>query len=185
MTRLIALTGAAGVGKSYVARQAMCGGDVKVAFAEPLKKMMVGLLESSLGAVETARVVYGDGKEEPLAIFGGKSSRQAQQFLGTEWGRELIHPDLWVNVWKERVERLRSLGRDVVCDDLRFPNEALAVRELGGSIVQVVGNRATTEHSDHVSESYRPNPDFVIHNTGDREFLINQLNDIYVELSNE
>ena len=83
------------------------------------------------------------------------------QLLGTEAGREIIHPNIWVN----------ALFADYVCDncgqqecstgeedtgqmidssfpnwiitDVRFPNEAKAIKDRGGIVIRV--NRLTEE----------------------------------------
>ena len=95
-------------------------GFVRVRFADPLKAMM-----RQLGPGE--REIDGDLKEVPSAILGGQTPRYAMQHLGTEWGRNLIHPDLWVMAWKERAKQCER----VVADDCRFPNE---VQNIYGSL---------------------------------------------------
>ena len=54
------------------------------------------------------------------------------QTLGTEWGRALS-PNLWIETW---AASLAGLDR-VVADDVRFENEAAAVRALGGVVLRV------------------------------------------------
>jgi hypothetical protein len=39
--------------------------------------------------------------------------------LGTEWGRDAVHPDLWVRLWAASGPRTSR----VVVEDVRFPNE--------------------------------------------------------------
>lgn len=68
------------------------------------------------------------------------------QTLGTEWGRDLIHPSLWTRAWMARA----GSGL-VVTDDCRFENEAEAVRRLGGHIIRVV-RPGTDNWTTHVSE---------------------------------
>ena len=66
--------------------------------------------------------------------------------LGTECGRQCIDQNIWVNKWKEKVEKVISplvggmiyLSPVVIADDVRFDNEALAVKELGGMVVELV-----------------------------------------------
>ena len=52
------------------------------------------------------------------------------QTLGTEWGRECIGPEVWVDVWKSNVQKWLDGGLNVVVDDMRFPNEWDAVKAL-------------------------------------------------------
>jgi hypothetical protein len=46
-------------------------------------------------------------KETPLPVIG-KSPREIMQTLGTEWGRRLVNPDLWVCLAEREVEKLRQ-----------------------------------------------------------------------------
>jgi len=51
------------------------------------------------------------------------------QLLGTEWGRNQIHQDVWVNILRNRINLLFQGMPDlfgkriVIVDDMRFPNE--------------------------------------------------------------
>lgn len=142
MIRLIALTGPAGAGKSTAAKHLVARHGYRVEkFAGPLKDMLRGF-----GLTE--RHIEGDLKEVPCDLLGGKTPRYAMQTLGTEWGRDLISPSLWVDTWSSRA----ATGL-VVCDDCRFPNEAAAVRALGGVIVRVVRVGHERPGGDHVSEA--------------------------------
>jgi hypothetical protein len=60
--------------------------------------------------------------------------RQYLQRYGTEAHRELFDPDFWVNAVD-----LSHAGRLVTVTDVRFPNEARAIREAGGIVLRVVG----------------------------------------------
>lgn len=65
--------------------------------------------------------------------------RKLLQWLGTEWGRGTISDSLWVDLWADQVERLKT-GRDnllIVCDDCRFDNEAKMVKAMGGHVVLI------------------------------------------------
>jgi hypothetical protein len=69
--------------------------------------------------------------------------RELLQYLGTEWGRKK-DTDLWINLWRQEVRTYRfktsSMPDDVhivICDDLRFENEARQVKELGGIVINV------------------------------------------------
>lgn len=84
--------------------------------------------------------------------------RKLLQWIGTDWGRA-IDPDLWTGIWKAEVQRVLSKPASlVVNDDVRFDNEAHAVRELGGIVVQVVApaplrlKRGKYENRSHASE---------------------------------
>ena len=121
---VIAIIGPAGSGKTMIAKHlAVKHHYVRVRFAEVLKGM---LRELGLSYEE----VDGSLKDSPCSLLLGKTPRHAMQTLGTEWGRQLIHPSLWVHIWKGRVTQQLALGHRVVCDDCRYENEGLMVRSF-------------------------------------------------------
>lgn len=156
---LIGITGKAGAGKSTVAKYLVQEkGYICVPFAAPLKKMLRGL-----GL--TDRETDGDLKEQPSDILMGVTPRFAMQRLGTEWGRNLIHPDLWIELWRREAQRLIANGHGVVADDCRFPNEAAVLRKLGGKIIGLRTDEALDPVVDtHASEAHLIDPDVKILN---------------------
>lgn len=137
-----------------------------MAFAAPLKNML-----TTLGVPHEN--LWGDGKETPLAMFGGKSAREAMQKLGTEWGRESFGPTFWTDIWKKDYCELTNTHRNVenfgvVVDDVRFDSECLAIREMGGIVIEI--RRPTLEITgmkyEHSSEAGVRNSsvDYVIWN---------------------
>lgn len=158
--RVIALTGLAGSGKSTAADYLVADyGYTLVKFAGPLKAMLreVGL---------TVNEIEGNRKELPIDFLCGKTPRQAMQTLGYEWGRKCIGEDFWVNAWRLAVNDCRH----VVVDDCRFPNEAMAVRRLGGEVWRITGRGGIA--GDHESESGCGYAEVVIDNSGERGALI-------------
>lgn len=142
---IIGFAGRAGAGKTTAATHLVeHHGFERVRFAGPLKSMM-----RALGCTE--QEVDGARKELPCDLLGGRTPRQAMQWLGTEWGREMIAPDLWTRAWE-----YAAAGRPrVVVDDVRFPNEVEAVRRLGGVVILIsppaqIGT--ATAFSGHASE---------------------------------
>lgn len=162
MTRIIALCGRAGAGKSTAAQVLTNDfGFELVRLADPLKNMLRVL---GLGD----RELYGDLKETRSDLLCGKSSRFAQQTLGTEWGRNLIGENIWVNAWAREAQGLLGEGYAVVTDDLRFPNEEAQIRHMGGNIVKITrpGAEAKTGVAGHASEAYEASADLTIENDG-------------------
>ena len=154
---IIGLTGLAGSGKSTAARYLVeKHGFTLVKFAGPLKSMMRAL---GLGD----REIEGDLKEAPLAVLNYKTPRYAMQTIGTEWGRELIGENLWVNVAMAGAEIVLRDGGRVVIDDCRFSNEADAVRHAGGSIVRLVRSGSGIA-GGHSSEGQALPCDYTIEN---------------------
>lgn len=90
-------------------------------------------------------------RAQPNQFLGGKSPRYALQTLGTNWGRQTISRDIWVNAMSRRIHDIQHMqrtpsGRDMQCiviDDIRFPNEFEMVHRLGGQIWMI--RRASAE----------------------------------------
>ncbi len=123
---------------------------VRVPFAGPLKAMMRALLvEAGAGPDEIREIMAGSLKESPTPFLVGRSARQAMQWLGTEWGRNLMDQDFWIEIWKRRVATELARGYGVVADDVRFPNEAETVRSLQGLMVSIErpGQVAAGQHT--------------------------------------
>ena len=132
MPRLIGLTGYARSGKSTVAailRQAHAFHEIS--FAEPIRDFTRQLLGYSFAELEA-------NKETPIDWLDGVTPRRMMQTLGTEWGRQMIHPEIWVRVAIQEAKAcMVEGGSDIVISDVRFPNEAAAIREAGGVIWRV------------------------------------------------
>lgn len=145
---VIALVGQAGSGKTTVAKHLEIHHHyIRVRFAEILKRMLreLGLSENEID---------GNLKEKPCSLLLGKTPRHAMQTLGTEWGRDLIHENLWANAWKVKVEEKLALGHKVVCDDCRFVNEVGFVRTFHGAEIWNIQRpqKDLPERMDHSSE---------------------------------
>lgn len=124
---VIAITGRLGSGKTTIAKHLELNHHyVRVRFAEILKDML-----RALGL--TKEEVDGSLKETPSSLLFDQTPRHAMQTLGTEWGRNLIHQDLWAHAWKVRAAEQLALGHKVVCDDCRFENEEVFVRHFHGA----------------------------------------------------
>ncbi|MEM0934793.1 MAG: hypothetical protein AAGJ91_02675, partial [Pseudomonadota bacterium] len=93
------------------------------------------------------------------------------QTLGDEWGRQCIHPDLWVEIARPAAESYLAEGVPVVFDDVRYANEAAMIRELGGEIWRMEG-RAAPGVRPHASEEIDFAADVTIDNSGDVDALV-------------
>jgi hypothetical protein len=165
MIRVVALTGAAGSGKSTAADYLVGTGWKRVKFAGPLKDMMRALYRGAGRADDQIeRRIEGDLKEQPDPLLGAMNTpRWAMQTLGTQWGRDLITPDLWTGIAACRIRAHLDAGDRVVVDDCRFENEAAAIRALGGRVVRLVGRGGIP--GDHASER-GVEPDMTCENAG-------------------
>lgn len=165
-SNVVAFSGRAGSGKSTAAEALIARGFVRIKFADILKDMMRAFYSSAgLSRDQIEARIEGDLKERPDYLLGNKTPRHAMQTLGTDWGREMIDPELWVTAWKARAMTILHGGERVVVDDIRFANEARAVRGLGGTVVRLEG-RDKGLAAQHVSERFEFEPDMTLQNLG-------------------
>lgn len=144
---LVALTGKAGCGKSTLADYLETRHHfARLRFATPLKAML-----KAFGL--TDEHIEGRLKQVPTPLLCGKTPRDAMITLGTEWGRDLIGPNLWTDAWQRDFDLLKGAGRDVVTEDLRFENECGVIRTNGGVVIRILRpSSAEIAPSSHVSE---------------------------------
>ena len=152
LPRLIGLySPAPGSGKSTVASYLGANfGFHKVSFAAPLKRMIrTFLLTFGLPAARVDHYVY-DAKEELIPELG-VTARHLLQTLGTEWGRECVHPSIWLRCWESALTTKQWTDTPVICDDVRFPNEAELIRRFGGEL-WLIHRPEAIRATEHASE---------------------------------
>lgn len=102
-----------------------------------------------------------------------RSARQIMQWWGTEYRRTYSGQDYWTRTLKARVHaQQQSKQFRHVISDVRFANEAAAVRAMGGVIWDI--RRPGLKHNtSHISEADGSQfaPDLVIHNCYDIKHL--------------
>lgn len=150
MPRLIGLySPAPQSGKSSVASYLSGYGYRTVSFAAPLKAMVRSFLVHAGYDPSDVDELFGPSRKERILPEFGVSPRHLLQTLGTEWGRDCIAPDVWLKCWRRNVQYYLSNDLPVICDDVRFANEANLVRELGGELWMITrpGARRRGEHA--------------------------------------
>lgn len=137
-----------GVGKDTVADNlAFMAGFVKYRFADALKA--------------AACCIFGWRREQledlnfKMAVdpYWGKTPRELLQLLGTECGRGIIDPLIWIKALKRRIDLSESPR--IVISDMRFNNELEAVKSWGGHVVKVLRHDYVPEG---LSEAQRTHP---------------------------
>jgi len=121
--------------------------------AGPLKKMIYEFLSNTQLSFLEIRDYMTDKKEDWLPGNWDRplTPRYLMQTLGTEWGRECLGENIWINLWMNSLKFDENLR--VVADDVRFVNEAQTIRDKGGEIWCVVREvRAIEETLKHASE---------------------------------
>jgi hypothetical protein len=142
---LIGIAGPKRSGKDTLAR-GLCAalGLSQDSFAGPLRAFVANTLGMTLAELE-------DAKEAPIAWLDGITPRHLMQTVGTEWGRRMIHADLWLRAC---LARLPAEG--AVISDVRFPNEAEAITNAGGAVIRI-SRPGAGEGDSHASETPLPN----------------------------
>ncbi len=103
-----------------------------------------------------------------------KKDRLLLQWIGTEWGRS-IDPNIWVNALLKDIVALEGVANVICVTDMRFQNEAIALKKNGFTLVNVVRskeNRGIVENENHPSEidlDGFDQWDYVIENNGTLE----------------
>lgn len=144
---LVGLCGPAGCGKDTVAQMLSPHGFHKYTLALAMKQGLEVMLGIPLSVWDN-RVA-----KEAVVPWIGKSPRQLAQTLGTEWGRNLIHQDLWVNRMLREWDTVRqSVSPRMVVTDVRFDNEALAIINAGGTVWKIE-REGVAPVAAHVSEA--------------------------------
>lgn len=121
----IGLSGYVSSGKTSVSDWFVTNhGFKRFSFADPIRKMMMAL---GLKEEELRDPVL---KEKPHRLLLGRTPRYAMETLGTNWGRDLMHPQFWVGHFAFQTGNHPF----VICDDVRFQNEVETFSELGGKV---------------------------------------------------
>ena len=138
---VIGLTGKARSGKDTVGTMLsnlLPSSFVQYSFASPMKAMLL----VGLG--------LRDKEDDKAQELYGCTYRHLAQTLGTEWGRTLIHSDLWVKALETSI---RTNASNAVITDVRFANEAAFVRRHGVLIHVTRPDQEDIVESNHISEA--------------------------------
>lgn len=155
-------------------------GYTKMSFASPMKEALYRLNPRITvdNVVNTALRVGVDAYGWDDLKEHGPEVRGLLQRFGTEVGRNMFGEDFWVDA------SLRSIpdGSKVVFADVRFPNEADTIRELGGKVWRInrIGFNAANDHiSEHALDEYKF--DLVVDNNSSIEYLYNKVETLLVK----
>ena len=151
LNRLIGICGAAGSGKDTLA-EGLASIDVYFVyhFADPIK--------AALNAMFGWGPAYWQNREWKEAEIPWLTERYGTmdvtprtlaQTLGTEWGRDMIHPELWLRIAREKYRKMSGqavvntktngeiAAMGMIIPDVRFENEAKWIKAEGGILLKV------------------------------------------------
>lgn len=138
----------------------------RVSFADRLKEMCIQALDRAMPPdycwhspkrakdLRAPGCVLLDESHWRRQIYQDRTpfTRWLLQFMGTEIFRDQVDDDYWVKEW---LKVYYQTPGNIVVPDVRFPNEALCLKRMGGEIWRTiwVGQEASIEHgADHRSE---------------------------------
>jgi len=157
-------------GKSTFAKALVEKGFTRLSFATPIKEM-VSLLVWHLHDSNIISKPLEDIKTEVLPLIG-KTPRELMQTLGTDWGRDMIGPNMWASIGEQRAKAFLDQGQDVVFDDMRFSNEHTMITRLGGFTVKI--NRRAAPDPKHIGIAGHPSEGGLVARGMDYEFTIDE-----------
>jgi hypothetical protein len=170
---IIGIHGRKQAGKDTLARFIIAArGGYQCSFADPIRRMLKAGLN-----IDMDDPYWIARKEEPIPLLG-KSPRQLMQTLGTEWGRDLVHPNLWVFMAAQVY--IASGGPGMVIPDVRLQEEFNWIHENDGLII-FLERKDALPPGQHRSDFLRaPKPgDLVIQNNGTLEELQAEVNYLF------
>lgn len=99
------------------------------------------------------------------------------QYFGTNVCREFVN-DFWINSTFNSLD----LTKNLICTDVRFPNEASAIINRGGIVIRIEREECNNRDNEHISESAMDSYneyDYVIHNNGTLEDFHSEIRAFY------
>ena len=86
-------------------------------------------------------------KKEDVHPFWGISWRRFAQLVGTEMFRKVFRKDVWIKMMEMKINKDTSNFKFILIDDVRFPNEVIMIKKLGGTVIRVIRPSMQTAQS--------------------------------------
>lgn len=186
---IVGITGKIGSGKSTIAQYLVDHFDFEeYSFAKPLKQIgeIFGFSQKQL---------YGSQQDKlSLHPYWKISAREFLQKVGTDLFRQAlpkIIPEIKDSVWVDLFKISYKNDKNYVISDVRFLNEAQAIKEMGGIIIKTerFNTVVSTEMSEtkHLSENELETIpyDFIIDNNKSYQIAAEQVENIINLYKNE
>lgn len=157
---VVGFIGAIGAGKSAAADVLLARGYRTLSFAAPLKEMVAGFCRKYFGISPLHFTGNQEWKSRPIPALGGVSGRRVLELVGTDGWRE-AYPDVWIDA------SFATCAPEAyyVIEDVRYLNEAEAIRRRGGRLIQIHRRGHSPERTGHASDNEWPliKPDYIGH----------------------
>lgn len=173
--QIIGLCGYAGAGKDTAAAGLIADGWLRVAFADGVREALLALNPEIALADLSGYLIHWEGWDNLKANV--PPVRELLQRMGTEAGRNIHGPDCWINIAKRKIDASTA---NVVITDVRFANEADAIRSWGGKVVYIE-RPGVGPVNGHVSEALDFEPDERLLNDSTPQLLQDELRDFAAE----
>jgi hypothetical protein len=171
-----------GSGKSSAAHFLANNYDFKrQSFAEPLRQLAVSINPLVVQGIAAVNLLNRNRLEDVVDSYGWDSAknthpevRRTLQAVGA--GVRKLSPDFWVDLAMASAAKHEL----VVFDDVRYPNEAAAIKKAGGLVVLIdrPGRGSLDIHeSEHALDNY-DGWDYVITNNGTVESLLAEVDKV-------
>ncbi len=146
-----------------------------IRYADKVKDIVCILLNCSRNDLENETF-----KSTP-ALFG-YTPRELLQLVGTDFGRNMIHRNIWIKLTLDDYTE----NNDWIIPDVRFKNEIDEIKRRSGVIIRVI--RPSLKFEDkHESETDLTDDggyyDYVIENDSDIDELLEKVSEIYDEIT--
>lgn len=154
--RIIGICGKAKAGKDEMVVQYFKRPDhplaQKHAFADAVKHSAAAFFGEPVGK-------FYENKDD-ISDQWGISYREMLQKLGTDFARNMINEDFWVETLESKLKGIPSAIQLVFIPDVRFDNEAKWIRWTGGAVIEIIreghlpleGTEAQHSSEDGISE---------------------------------
>jgi len=156
MTRIIGLSGHKRSGKDTAAGHLVAEhGFTRLSFAQSIYDMLYAMdpVAYAHNGIVAAKVWRVQDVVDDLGWETAKDQfpeiRNLLQRLGTEAGRGVLGENVWVDA---AMRRAGSIDGPVVFSDVRFPNEADAIRSAGGEVWRIIRPGHDSANDPHPSE---------------------------------
>jgi hypothetical protein len=172
---ILGIMGVARAGKDTAAQALVADGWTRVAFADGVREAALAL--NPITNIQTNDPSWVNRLSQRVEEYGWDGAkddagtreevRRLLQRMGTEAGRHIHGEDCWIKLAKKKLD---AAPGPVVVTDVRFRNEAEAIRSWGGKIIKIE-RPGVGPCNGHSSEALDFEPNISIDNFGSIEDL--------------